>query len=279
MKDAGIDSFIVDATMKENSPRKFPLIKNFHNNLFKDITKILTVSKADADRFKEFGCSESRIKAVGDTRFDRVYQKSLKAKQQHVLKEDLVKGKKILVAGSTWYEDEDILLPVFLKLAKYEKDIVLMIAPHEPTLIHLERIENNFAGTLETIRFSHLNNYNNERVIIIDSIGILLTLYSYANVAFIGGSFKQNVHNVLEAAVYGIPVLFGPKIETSQEARELLQRGGGVMIRNKKDAYRQLKLLMDNEESRKEKGGISYKYVEDNLGATEKIIDEIYKVI
>jgi 3-deoxy-D-manno-octulosonic-acid transferase len=278
-KDAGIPSFIVDATMKDKSPRTFPVIKNFHKNLFKDITRILTVSKIDADRFKEFGCSELQIKAVGDTRFDRVHQKSLKAKDQHILKKDLFHGKKILVAGSTWYEDEDVLFAAFLKLIKYDKDVILIIAPHEPSLEHLERIENNFAGSLETIRFSYMNNYNKEKVIIVDSIGILLTLYSYADVAFVGGSFKQNVHNVLEAAVYGIPVLFGPKIETSQEAMELLRRGGGIMIRNKKEAYKQLRILTCNEELKKEKGEISCKYVEENLGATKKIMDEINEVI
>jgi 3-deoxy-D-manno-octulosonic-acid transferase len=278
-KDAAIPSFIVDATMKDNSPRTLPLIKSFHKNLFRDITRILTVSKTDADRFKEFGCSELQIKAVGDTRFDRVHQKGLKAKDQNILKKDLLHNKKILVAGSTWYEDEDVIFPAFLKLVKYYKDVILIVAPHEPSLEHLERIENNFSGKLDTIRFSYMNNYNKEKVIIVDSIGILLTLYSYADAAFVGGSFKQNVHNVLEAAVYGIPVLFGPKIETSQEAKELLKRGGGIMIKTKKEAYRQLRILTSNEELKNKKGSISYKYVEENLGATKKIMDEIYDLI
>src|SRR5690606_28352497 len=279
MKKADVPSFIVDATMKNNSARKYPLIKSFHVSLFRDITKILTVSEEDVKGFKEFGCSSSQVQAVGDTRFDRVYQRSLNARRLNLIKEEIFKGKKILVAGSTWEADENIILPAFAKLANYDESVLLIIAPHEPTILHLENIENEFAGVLKTIRFSHLNNYKDERVIIVDSIGILLTLYTYANAAFIGGSFKQNIHNVLEAAVYGIPVLFGPKIDNSQESKHLLQKGSGIMIRNKREAYRQLRTLFSNDELRKSLGKISYDYVQENLGATDKILKEIYKVI
>ena len=279
MKSFNIPIFLVDATMKENSRRKILFIMNFHKYLFRDVTKILTVSKSDADGFKDFGCSDNQVKAVGDTRFDRVYQRSLTAHAHNLLKTDLLKNKRILVAGSTWEADEEVILPAFSKLAKNDDDVILIIAPHEPTVIHLEKIENEYSGDLETIRFSFMNNYKGEKVIIIDSIGILLTLYTYADAAFVGGSFKQGIHNVLEAAVYGIPVLFGPKINNSQEAKELLKLGSGILIRNKKEAYRNLRMLFINEMIRKEKGAISYNYVQTNLGATEKILKEINQAL
>ena len=155
----------------------------------------------------------------------------------------------------------------------------MIIAPHEPTILNIENIENEVGKYVETIRFSHLNNYKNEKIIIVDSIGILSTLYFYADVAFVGGGFKSNVHNVLEAAVYGIPVLFGPKIENSQEPKELQKRGSGILIRNKKEAYKELRYLFSNDELRKSKKEISLKYIEENLGATEKIIKEIVKLL
>jgi 3-deoxy-D-manno-octulosonic-acid transferase len=279
MKKYNIKSFLVDATMKEDSPRKLPLVKNFHVNLFKDLTKILTVSENDAAGFKEFGCSDEQVTAVGDTRFDRVYQKSVNAKELKLIREDILKGKKILVAGSTWDADEEVILPAFIKLAKFDPDVVLIIAPHEPTIINIENIEHELAGKMNTIRFSHLVNYNQERIIIVDSIGILLTLYTYGDAAFIGGSFKHNIHNILEAAVYGIPVLFGPRIENSQESRTLLKLGGAAMIRNKKEAYRSMRRLFSSRELRTEMGRISYNYVNNNLGATEKILKEIYKFL
>ena len=175
--------------------------------------------------------------------------------------------------------DEDVIIPAFIKLAKFDKKAVLLIVPHEPSIINLEKIENEFLGKLSTIRFSHMNNYNNEQVIIVDSIGILLTLYTYASAAFIGGSFKQGIHNVLEAAVYGIPVLFGPKIENSQESQELLKRGGGILIRNKREAFKQMRTLFSDDNLRKSKGQIAFQYVHENLGATDKIIKEIYNYI
>ena len=279
MKSFNIPTFLVDATMKRGSRRKLPIIKNFHKYLFRDVTKILTVSQSDAEGFRDFGCKDIQVKAVGDTRFDRVYQRSLTARSRNLLKPDLFNNKKILVAGSTWEADEEVMLPAFSRLAKYDDDVILIIAPHEPTVIHLEKIENEFAGDLETIRFSYMNDYKSERVIIIDSIGILLTLYTYADAAFVGGSFRQNIHNVLEAAVYGIPVLFGPKIDNSQEAKELLRQGGGILIRNKKEAYRNLRMLFINEMLRKEKGAISFNYVQKNLGATQKILQEINQAL
>jgi 3-deoxy-D-manno-octulosonic-acid transferase len=279
MKKFGIPCYLVDATMKKNSPRKIPVIKNFHKHLFNDITGILTVTQSDINGFKEFGCTDEQLKAVGDTRFDRVHSRSLLAKEKNLVKEDVFKNKKIFVAGSTWNSDEEILIPVFLKLAEFDQDAVLVIAPHEPTITNLERLENEFRDSLKSIRFSHMNQYRGERIIIIDSIGILVTLYFYAHAAFIGGGFKQSIHNVLEAAVYGIPVLFGPRIENSQEAQQLLRLGGGIMVRNKQEAYRSLRQLFGNEELRESKGRISYNYVHENLGATEKIIAEIYRLI
>lgn len=279
LKKNNVPVFLVDATMKRSSPRKLPLLKNFHRILFKELTRILTVSKGDAEGFKSFGCSDKQINIVGDTRFDRVHQRSLDARKRNLINEKLLAGKKIFAAGSTWNTDEEVIIPAFIKLAKYDKSAVLLIAPHEPSVINLEKIENEFVGKLSTTRFSYMNNYNNEQVIIVDSIGILLTLYTYASAAFIGGSFKQNIHNVLEAAVYGIPVLFGPRIENSQETLELLRRGGGILIRNRREAYKQIRTLFSNEEFRREKGNIALKYVQENLGATEKIVKDILKYI
>jgi 3-deoxy-D-manno-octulosonic-acid transferase len=279
LKQEKIPTFIVDATMKKSSVRALPIIRSFHKILFGDVSQILTVSESDAEAFKIFNCKDEQVKVVGDTRFDRVYQKSVVAKDKKLIQQSILKGKKVLVAGSTWEQDEEVIVPAFIKLTKYEKDVILIIAPHEPTLLNLEKIENEFTSILKTIRFSHLNSYTDERVIIVDSIGILLTLYTYADVAFVGGSFKQNIHNVLEAAVYGIPVMFGPKINNSQETKELQTRGGGLMVRGKREAYRRMRSLFSDKGLRETRGKFSMEYVQKNIGATDKIIEEIKKVI
>ncbi len=274
-----IPIYLVDATLRKDSPRNFPIIKSFHKILFGNLSKILTVSASDESAFQSFGFDDEKVKAVGDTRFDRVYERSLVAKEKKLINSGVLKDKKIFVAGSTWEQDEEVIFPAFLKLVKYDKNVIMIVAPHEPTLLHLEKIEHEFSGKLKTIRFSHLNNYSDEKVIIVDSIGILLTLYTYADIAYVGGSFKQNIHNVLEAAVYGTPVLFGPKIENSQEAQTLTKIGGGIVINNKKQAYQKMRKLFSDDKMRKEAGNISAEFVQKNIGATNKILEAIYKVI
>ncbi len=273
-----IPLFIVNATMRIKSKRNLPIIKNFHKHLYNGVTKILAVSENDKKNFLSFGLKADQIKVVGDTRFDRVYQKSLQAKEKKLFNELVFKDKKVFVLGSTWESDEEVLFPAIIKLFKYDKDLIIIIVPHEPTIIHLEKIENYFLGKYQTIRFSFMNNYAEERIIIIDSIGILLTLYSYADVAYVGGSFKQ-IHNVLEPAVYGIPVIYGPEFENSQEAVTMKEIGGGIVVKNKREAYKVLRTLFSNENYRKRIGDICRVYVKSNTGATNRITEEIYKYL
>ncbi|MFA7418302.1 MAG: glycosyltransferase N-terminal domain-containing protein [Melioribacteraceae bacterium] len=279
LEHKSIPCVIVDATMRKKTPRKWMIAKSFHKSLFSCFTKILTVSENDSQNFTEFDLDTNKITAVGDTRFDRVYQKSLEAKQKKLFKDDFFKGKKVFVLGSSWESDEEVLLPALLKLMKNDNRVITIIVPHEPTLLHVEYLENQLLGKYETIRFSLLNNYKDERIIIIDSIGVLLTLYYYADVAYVGGSFKQGIHNVLEPAVYGIPVVFGPKHENSQEALVMVKNGGGITVANKREAYRVLRNLFSDEKLRLQKGQICADYVRANIGATEKILQEIYQIL
>jgi len=273
-----IPCLIVDATMRVKTPRKWFLSKSFHKSLFSCFTRILTVSENDTNNFSEFDLDGNKLTAVGDTRFDRVYQKSLEAQKKKLFKDDFFIGKKVFALGSSWESDEEVLLPALFKLMKHDQKVITIIIPHEPTELHLESLENQLHGKYDSIRFSLLNNYKAERVIIIDSIGVLLTLYYYAHVAYVGGSFKQGIHNVLEPAVYGIPVVYGPKHENSREALVMVNNGGGISIKNKKEAYRVLRTLFSNENLRKEKGKICAGYVKANLGATERILNELYKI-
>jgi 3-deoxy-D-manno-octulosonic-acid transferase len=276
LNEEKIPCYIVDATMRSDSSRLLPLSRGFHKLLFNTFSGILTVSQADAEAFAKFGIDTRKVKVVGDTRFDRVYLKSIGAKEKKLFKENFFEGKKVIVAGSSWEADEEVIVPAFIKATKYDTDSVLILVPHEPTIQNLERIEGMFKGRINTIRLSSLNGcYNNERVIVVDSIGILLTLYYYADLAYVGGSFKQGIHNVLEPAVYGIPVFFGPKIENSQEAITLVKIGAAGIIKNQKEAYRTIRTIFSDNNLRESMGAKSYDYVHKNTGATSKIIAEI----
>ncbi len=270
-KTANVPLFLVDATLRTNSIRKNIFLKSFHSSLFSAFRGILTVSKKDFDSFNEFNLNIEIFESVGDTRFDRVYEKSLEAKNRKLLRADICKDKQVFVAGSTWEDDEDILIPVLKKLISFNKSLLAIIVPHEPTISHIEKVEQEFNPDIKTIRFSYLNDYNGQQVIIVDSIGILLSLYFYASVAFVGGSFKSSIHNILEAAVYGIPVIYGPKIQSSNESKELTELGGGIIVNSKSAMYRALRGLLAKEEERSYRGTISKEYIISNIGAAEKI--------
>lgn len=270
---------LVDATMKKNSPRKILLARSFHKFLFNKFEKILTISEEDRKGFLEIGVKPEKVEVAGDTRYDRVYQKSQTALKQKILNERIIEGKKIFVAGSTWREDEEVLFPALIKLHKYERNLISIIVPHEPSIPTLEQIEFELNKQLSTIRFSSLNQYKDEKVIIVDSVGILLTLYAYANVAFVGGGFKSNIHNVLEPAVYGIPVLFGPKYSNSQEAYNLISSNGGFSVNNRVELYRHLRKLFADENYRSQVGLNAKQFVQRNTGATEKIVRVLEEIL
>ncbi len=136
----------------------------------------------------------------------------------------------------------------------------------------LERVESKLNHRLRSIRFSELNDYTNENVIVVDSIGSLTTLYRYAHVTYVGGSFRQGIHNVLEPAVYGVPILYGPKHHNSQEALELLRRGGSVEVLNPEDCYVHLRRFFHDEKARTTAGTIAGTLVQENLGATGRFM-------
>lgn len=270
-----IPILIANATMRQDTQRRLPLVRNFHHHVYNAISDILTVSQSDVEAFKIFALTKPRIVSIGDTRYDQVISRSTLARTRHIIAEKILRDKRVLVAGSTWSEDEQVLLPTISKLQESFSNLLCIIAPHEPTIEHLEDLESELQETTSFIRFSALNDYNGEKVIIVDSIGILLTLYTCAHIAYIGGSFKQNVHNVLEAAVYGIPVVYGPRHKNSQEAVKLAELGGGFVVEDANRLYRTLYDLFDDVAARDTAGAIASSFVRQNVGATERFLYHI----
>ncbi len=274
LRRRGIPVLIANATMRTSTKRRWPLVRQFHFHVYEAINYILTVSAEDAEAFAMFNLATPVVEPIGDTRYDQVGIRSMEAKKRHLIAESILQNKKVIVAGSSWPEDEAVLLPAFQKLRESCGNLLLIIVPHEPTLEHLEELESELQG-IASIRFSALNDYRDEQVIIVDSIGILMALYSYAHVAYIGGGFKQNVHNVLEAAVYGIPVVYGPRHKNSQEAVTLAQRGGGFVVENTAGLCETLHMLMSNEQLRTEAGRVAGAFVRQNVGATERFLKRL----
>jgi 3-deoxy-D-manno-octulosonic-acid transferase len=216
------------------------------------------------------------VSKSGDTRFDRVLQLVSQKKDIPFLKE-FAYGAHVLVAGSTWSPDETILIPYINQTQNLKHKFI--IAPHN---IHLTDIEKLKAGIHKNVvLYSQINvqNANEAQVIIIDSIGLLSAAYAYAQVAYVGGGFGTGIHNVLEPATYGIPILIGPKYQKFKEAVDLVNLGGCVEIKNELDLTQTLDLLAQNQNITKTKGQSSKHYVMNNMGASEKILDYIKDVV
>ena len=206
------------------------------------------------------------VSVSGDTRFDRVIEIAEKMEPLPLI-ENFCGSSKVIVAGSTWQEDEEELV----HYVKANPKIKFIIAPHEIDADNLKDIKKEFPGS---VFYSALNNDPpTENVLIIDNIGMLSRLYHYAHITFVGGGFGSNgIHNVLEAAVYGKPVICGPAYNKFAEAVELIECGAGTTVGNALELEKILNELWDDEKLLQAKSKAAKNYVYEKAGATKKIL-------
>ncbi|MEN3038028.1 MAG: glycosyltransferase N-terminal domain-containing protein [Candidatus Kryptonium sp.] len=257
---------------KTSLPQRF-----FYGTFYELCDYIFLISENDEKNITKLNLKKPKIFSTGDTRYDQVFSRSKESKKKAFLPSNATttknnERKKIFVVGSSWEDDEKIIIPAIIKIQKYEPKLLTIIVPHEPTEENIRKIEEELANKISFIRFSAIENYTDQKVIIVDAVGYLMSLYAYADVAYVGGSFKQGIHNVLEPATYGIPVIYGPKINNSPEAQNLAKIGGGFVVKDKKEFYKTLRKLLSDEKFRIESGKRSFELVSSNLGATDKII-------
>jgi 3-deoxy-D-manno-octulosonic-acid transferase len=214
----------------------------------------------------------SNVSVSGDTRFDRVAENA-----KNPVAFDKVKafcGDAItFVAGSTWPDDEKLICNLFQQYPDWK----FIIAPHE---IREEKIAAliEMAGNTSIVRYSELNIGHNSQVLIIDNIGMLSSLYQYADVTYIGGGFGVGIHNTIEAAAFGVPVIFGPNYEKFREAKALINLGAAFSSGNLKELNTVMEELK-NELNRNQAGDIARQYVSQEKGATEIIMKYVDQLI
>ena len=216
---------------------------------------------------------KSNVSINGDTRFDRVLEIADNFTPVPCIA-DFCGDSIIIVAGSTWEEDEIELI----HFVKTHSGIKFIIAPHEIDEENLTDVKKEFPGSILYSELEQTTNNNKQttNVLIIDNIGMLSRLYNYATIAYVGGGFgADGVHNVLEAAVYGKPVIFGPVYEKFDEAIGLVDAGGAISINGPISLEEVLDSLINDEAERKRRGDAAFKYVESNTGASKKIIQFI----
>ncbi|MDI6767513.1 MAG: glycosyltransferase N-terminal domain-containing protein [Bacteroidota bacterium] len=279
LKEKRIPVFIASATLQIKFYRKVPILKQFIRSLYNSIDYILTVSEHDKDVFTSFNLTKPVMGVIGDTRYDQVWKRSAESKKHQLLDEKIYKSKNVIVIGSSWKEDEERLLPALLKVQESFPNLLVVWVQHEPMEENLEYLEKELNGNMLNIRFSHLHQYQNEKVIVVDSVGILMVLYQYAHIAYVGGSFGNGVHNVLEPASYGIPIMFGPRHMNSQEALMLIKKNAAFVGNDSEELYWQFHLLLNNDERRKQCGSRALDLVKASIGATERFLSYIEKVL
>lgn len=212
------------------------------------------------------------VTLTGDTRFDRVANLSLKKRNIDIIS-TFVASNKVLVAGSTWLPDEELLMAWRQVYPEWK----LIIAPHVIDAVHLKEVDSRFK---DSVRFSVLNagadivHGKEPYVLIIDNIGMLSYLYGYADMAYIGGGFGVGIHNILEAATYGVPVVFGPEYHKFQEAKDLIGAKAAFSVHNLQEFVDVFERFQD-EHTRQIAGERAFGYVQQQAGATQKIMDYI----
>lgn len=241
--------------------------KNTQSVMFKSlhlVDQFFVQDEQSLNLLKSIGITKAVV--CPDTRYDRVLEIASQAKSIKVA-EQFSKNATVLVAGSTWPIDEKLIASLLQKL-NFRLKVILV--PHEIDEIHLKSIEKKFEGN--SIRFSNWDESAKAQILIVDNMGMLSSLYKYGKYAYVGGGFGKSIHNILEAAVYGIPVFTGPKMQKFKEAIELQAAQGLTVIEDVDSFANKLQFYKENKEAYNQQFLINQAFVASRAGGTEKVL-------
>ncbi|MBL0181866.1 MAG: 3-deoxy-D-manno-octulosonic acid transferase [Chitinophagaceae bacterium] len=271
IKQRKIPVLLVSGIFRNNQPF-FKWYGAIWRQMLQSFTHFFVQNDESKELLQQLGFSNN-VTINGDTRFDRVIEIAEKYQPIPCI-EEFCGDDIVIVAGSTWEEDEIELL----HFVKQNPQIKFIIAPHEIEEANLKDVK---AAFVNSVFYSELIQTSNHKpqttnILIIDNIGMLARLYKYATITYVGGGFgEEGVHNVLEAAVYGKPVLFGPVYKKFIEASGLVEAGGGISVDGLINLEDVLNKLLGDEEDRMKRGEAAKNYVYANAGASKKIIQFI----
>ncbi len=252
----------------------------FYRNMLKSFTHFFVQNSESKEQLEKL-VSQEKITVSGDTRCDRVIDIAKNFTDVKGIPE-FCGNNKVIVAGSTWEDDE----AEWTHFVKQHPEIKFIIAPHEIDEENLEEIKKEFVGSvfysewIDNRQPTTDNRQPTTNCLIIDNIGMLSRLYYYATMTYVGGGFGDDgLHNILEAAVYGKPVIFGPEYDKNFEAEELIDCSGAISIENALELEKVVNHLLNNEEELLVRSVAAKNYVYKNAGATDKIISFISEII
>ena len=270
LKKKNIPVILISAVFRKSQPF-FKWYGKMWKQILQSFDKIFVQNTESVSLLQTIGFAQNTA-VIGDTRFDSVIDIAKKNAPLPDVLLNFVKNSKVIIAGSTWEEDEEELV----HYANTNKQIKFIIAPHE---IDEERIADLKKLFQNSILFSQLTDtYVNEQVVIIDNVGMLASLYRLADVAYIGGGFNDSgIHNILEAAVFGKPLIFGPVYDKFFEATQLVEAGGAFSFTNALELEELLHRLLKDEVFSQIAGEVCKNFVYKNGGATNKIMEFLYE--
>nr|WP_320023670.1 glycosyltransferase N-terminal domain-containing protein [uncultured Draconibacterium sp.] len=270
LKRQQIPLYIISAIFRENQQffKSTPWGK-WYRKMLHSFEHIFIQNETSARLLEQAGIKHYTVS--GDTRFDRVAEIARGAKKFEIVEK--FKGKNVtLIAGSTWKPDEE-LLAAFINNSS---DAKFIIAPHEVTPANINRIQELLKKPAICFSKADISNIDSYDVLIIDSIGILSSLYQYGNIAYIGGGFGVGIHNILEAATFKLPVLFGPNYLRFKEAVDLVNEKGAFPINNFPELKATLNRLINDKTSLQNASEICKNYIEKNVGSTKLIMNKVF---
>ena len=269
LKKQQIKTYLISGILRENQAF-FKWYGGFYRNALQSFDYFFVQNESSRNLLQSIGFNN--VKVSGDTRFDRVVS-ILERDNSLDFIEQFKDNTTTIVIGSSWPKDETLLVNY---INQSSDDVKFIIAPHNIKSEQIQELKNSIAK--KTVLFSEKNNVDlsNSNVFIIDTIGILTKIYSYADIAYVGGGFgNPGVHNILEPATFGVPVVIGPNYSHFAEATALVNMEGCISIQNQNQLNEAFDLLLHNEDERLEKGHICSTFVQMNKGATQTIMNHI----
>lgn len=268
-----IPLILVSATFRSNQ-HFFKFYGFWFRSQLKKITYILAQNDDSVDLLINSGVKN--VLLSGDTRFDRVYDISLNpAKYRDI--EAFIGSSRVFIVGSMWDKDGEIIAELVNR--GYNDNIKYIVAPHEIDECKINDFSNKLNSKVVKLSDTDKSEYSSAKVLIIDRIGILCHVYQYATIAYIGGGFGKGIHNILEAAVFGTPVIFGPNYKKFNEAIELVKCGGAFPITNLKELLHINDKLLGNYNLLENASKCSKEYVYQNKGVAGKAVSVISSFI
>lgn len=267
-----IPTYLVSAVFRPDQ-HFFKGYAEWPRKILHDFTKIFVQNEDSRELLQFIGLDNAEV--CGDTRFDRVAAVASKPKAIEIAR-TFALNHKVMVAGSTWPADEDLILKL---IYQNNHKMRFIIAPHEISTDHIDALMQRAGKTAVRFSKTSIAEAATAEILIIDSVGMLSQLYQYGTLAYIGGGFGVGIHNILEASAFGLPVFIGPNYHKFNEAKELIELGGAFEVIKPDELIKKVNILLNDKKELSQAISVNKTYVKNGCGATEIVMKRVNELI